>query len=77
MSRLNLFDHRPVESFTYVQARLGQANTNGNRDYSCAGICVSLSRHALNFRRRHTQHRPSEDAGEQGSPHTTQGFGFS
>jgi hypothetical protein len=45
--------------------------------YSCAGICVSVSRQALSLRRRQTQHKPSVELGAHGSAHTTQGFGFS
>ena len=39
--------------------------------YSCAEACWSLSRHALIFRRRQTQHNPSAEFGEQAEPQTT------
>lgn len=44
-------------------------------DYSCIGICESVSRQAESLRRRQTQHRPSVDAGAVSSPQTTQGAG--
>jgi hypothetical protein len=46
------------------------------RAYSCAVICVSESRHALSFRRRHTQHRPSVEIGALSSPQIMQPAGF-
>lgn len=49
---------------------------NGYRAYSCADICWSESRHALIFKRRHTQHRSSASCGPvkgvQELPHTPQ-----
>jgi hypothetical protein len=48
--------------------------------YSCADICWSESRHALIFKRRHTQHRFSSSAiggpvrGMQAAPHTAHAF---
>jgi hypothetical protein len=48
--------------------------------YSCAEICWSESRHALIFRRRHTQQRFSSSGtcgpvkGIQGAPQTAHGF---
>jgi hypothetical protein len=45
--------------------------------YSCAGICVSESRQALNLSLRQTQHKPSVDVGAHCSPQTIQGLSFS
>jgi hypothetical protein len=39
-------------------------------DYSCAAICESVSRHALIFNRRHTQHKPSVEFGAHSVPQT-------
>jgi hypothetical protein len=44
--------------------------------YSCAGACVSESRHALSFKRRQTQHNPSVEFGAHSPPHTTHVAGF-
>lgn len=56
----------------------------GRTAYSCADICWSESRHALIFKRRHTQHKFSAGlgpaAGVHTAPHTAQCFvadGFS
>jgi len=46
------------------------------RSYSCAVIWVSESRHALSFRRRHTQHSPSVEIGALSSPQITHPAGF-
>lgn len=35
-------------------------------------VCRSVSRHALSFKRRQTQHKPSVELGAQGSPQTVQ-----
>src|SRR3954467_8910380 len=44
--------------------------------YSWADIWVSVSRQALSFRRRHTQHRPSLELGAHSLLHTTQWAGL-
>jgi hypothetical protein len=44
--------------------------------YSWAGIWVSLSRHALSFKRRHTQHRPSFELGAHSLAQTVHRRGF-
>jgi hypothetical protein len=44
--------------------------------YSCAGICTSASRQALNFKRRHTQHSPSVELGAHSPPQITHAWGF-
>ncbi len=44
--------------------------------YSWAGIWVSLSRHALSFKRRHTQHKPSFELGAHSLPQTVHRLGF-
>ncbi|SPF39957.1 hypothetical protein SBA4_2460007 [Candidatus Sulfopaludibacter sp. SbA4] len=40
--------------------------------YSCAGICCSISRHALIFKRRHTQQSGSPTPLAVSAPHTEQ-----
>src|SRR5580704_2602021 len=44
--------------------------------YSWALICVSESRQALSFRRRHTQHKPSVEIGALSSPQIIHPAGF-
>jgi hypothetical protein len=44
--------------------------------YSCADNCVSLSRHALSFKRRHTQQSPSVELGAQSASQTVHLAGF-
>jgi len=41
-------------------------------NYSCAGICESESRQALNFNRRHTQQSPSAELGAHSLAQTVQ-----
>ncbi len=64
------------DKFINRMRRMTDGENYGLLHYSCAGICESLSRHALSFKRRHTQHNPSVDAAEHSPPHTTHGAGL-
>ena len=46
------------------------------RAHSLSGSCDSISRQALIFSRRHTQHKPSDSSLAVGSPHTRHSYVF-